>query len=439
MAVTVTSKTHAIVIGGSMAGLVTARTASNHCDRVTLIDRDHFPDKPQDRRGVPQARHAPALLLRGQHILEGLFPGLEQDLTQGGAPEVNWMRDIQLLTPYAWLQRTDFGYVSHIVSRVLLEWHIRERVLANPKPSAMLGCDVLGLTMNADKTRVTGIRYQSREPGSREKPSSIPTLPMPPAGIQRPQALKADWKVLWIALRPPHLPRSSALFEVENGQWTVTLAGACRDYPPTDEAGFLEFTRSFAAPDLYEAIKDADPTTAISGYQKTRKQFRHYEELARWPDHFIVMADAVGAFNPIYGQGMTVAAIEGQQLDKSLSQQRQRAPQGDFTGVEHQFQKQIKALTSIARLLATTEDFRYPDTEGERVEGASRWVRNYFSDMFTLLPESTAATRAVVEFQHVLKPPTVLFQPRIAARVLVHMVVHPGKQDRVPAHVPGRS
>src|SRR5436190_15650080 len=108
MDVTVTTKTHAVVIGGSMAGLVAARVASNHFDRVTIIDRDRFPDKPQDRKGVPQARHTHALLLRGQHILEEFFPGLEHDLTEAGAPEVNWMRDIQLLTPTVWLPRIDF-------------------------------------------------------------------------------------------------------------------------------------------------------------------------------------------------------------------------------------------------------------------------------------------------------------------------------------------
>jgi hypothetical protein len=139
-------------------------------------------------------------------------------------------------------------------------------------------------------------------------------------------------------------------------RWHVTLAGAGRDYPPTDEAGFLAFAKGLRAPILFDAIKDARPLTPITGYRRTESQLRHYDELQRWPDRFVVLGDALCAFNPIYGQGMSVAAEAALALDRWL-----RAPTST-----RDLQRTLARTVATPWLLATGEDFRYPTTEGGR-------------------------------------------------------------------------
>ena len=113
----------------------------------------------------------------------------------------------------------------------------------------------------------------------------------------------------------------------------MTLGGAGGDHPPTDEAGFLEFSRSLITPALYEAIKDAEPISPIYGYQRTANQLRHYERLARWPENFVALGDAACAFNPIYGQGMSVAAMGALALDEFLrAEEREAAGMTTYSG-----------------------------------------------------------------------------------------------------------
>ncbi len=84
---------HAVVIGGSMAGLFAARVLSDHFERVTIIERDHLPSGPELRNGVPQARHLHVLLARGMNIMEGLFPGLNAELDVAGSPPIHWGKE----------------------------------------------------------------------------------------------------------------------------------------------------------------------------------------------------------------------------------------------------------------------------------------------------------------------------------------------------------
>lgn len=133
-----------------------------------------------------------------------------------------------------------------------------------------------------------------------------------------PALLPSGWKTLFIYGRPPDDKRGGAIFPIQGGYWMVTLSGALRDYPPDDEAGLLAFARSLAQPDLYEAMKDAEPVTPIAVYKYSANKWRHYERTRSLPEGFIILGDAVCCFNPIYGQGMSVAALEAQALDRCL-------------------------------------------------------------------------------------------------------------------------
>jgi 2-polyprenyl-6-methoxyphenol hydroxylase-like FAD-dependent oxidoreductase len=440
-----------------MAGLLAARVLADHFERVTIVDRDRFPESPAFRKGVPQSRHAHILLVRGREILDQLFPGLKADLVAAGAPIVDFSADFRMLSVAGWVPRLESPYKLFACSRDLLEWTVRRQLAADRRVCFLQERDVTELLPNADKTGVVGVRVRGRnraegDVGGEEElrvdlvvdasgrssravgwledlgyPAPQETIINSFLGYAsrfyvRPPNLEADWKALMIAARPPANPRGGALFPLEGDRWLVTLAGAGRDYPPTEEAGFLEFARSLASPILYEAIKDAQPLSPIYGYQRTENRLLHYERMPRWPAGFVAIGDAVCAFNPIYGQGMTTAALGALTLDHLLRAQRLRQPSADLDGAAWRFQQQLAKSNQAAWLMATGEDFRYPTTEGGKRSPITRLMHWYMNRVIETVAVNNDVYMAFSATLHLLKPPASLFHPSVMGRVLRHQV-----------------
>lgn len=448
-----------IVIGGSMAGLLAARVLSDHFSDVLLLDRDHFPEDPVSRKGVPQARHAHLLLVKGRMILEALFPGLSDDLLRAGAvPPLDLSADMAWLSPVGWGPRFDSGLTTFFCSRDLLECIVRARVRALPNVRVISDCDVRELVTSAPGAAVKGVRVRQRDLTSGAPSEYAAELVVDASGRSSrapewleklgygrpeethvnaflgyasrfytpPPDFKRDWRALFYQTRPPEGTRGAALFPMERGRWLVTLAGTARDYPPTDEAGFLEFARSLSDPELYEAIRNAEPLGSISGYQRTENQWRHYERLSNWPEGFIVIGDAVCGFNPVYAQGMSVAALGAELLDKCL----QREPSPHFGRV---FQGQLARILEVPWSLATSEDFRYPSTTGGPRSLSLRFAHWYLPRLQLLTVEQRDVYMKFVQVLHLLEPPSTLLQPRFFARVLRRSLLSRRKQT-APAH-----
>jgi 2-polyprenyl-6-methoxyphenol hydroxylase-like FAD-dependent oxidoreductase len=157
------SGTHALVIGGSITGLLAARVLTNHFDSVTLVERDCIPEQLMSRQGVPQANHVHVLLTWGQRILEQLFPGLGAELTAAGAPRIDWIADWSTLGAWGWVPRFSSGLSGRTCSRNLLEWSIRHRLAQSDRLQFLEGCHVTGLLTDANQSRVTGVRLHFRE------------------------------------------------------------------------------------------------------------------------------------------------------------------------------------------------------------------------------------------------------------------------------------
>ena len=141
-----------------MTGLLAARVLSQHFDQVTIVDRDHFPDGPQVRKGVPQGQHLHVLLVKGRQILEQLFPGLDAQLVGSGVKPLEWGIDSVSLLASGWLPRFHSGLVSYAVSRPFLEWAVRCQLATDPKVRFIEGCEVSDVLASADKTRITGVK-----------------------------------------------------------------------------------------------------------------------------------------------------------------------------------------------------------------------------------------------------------------------------------------
>jgi len=235
---------------------------------------------------------------------------------------------------------------------------------------------------------------------------------------KRPDALPKNTKIINIVPLPPHIARGGLIMEIEHGECIVTLSGANKDYPPTDEAAFLEFARSFISPAIYEIICDAEPTSSIFGYQRTENRWRHYERFTRWPDGFMVSGDAACAFNPVYGQGMTTGALEAMALDTVLSEYIGQ----NSAGMTKTFQSRLAKVIETPWLMATGEDLRYPATEGGKTEWQDRLVQKYIDTFINAMPEHPEITDNFVQVMNLLKPPTSLFQPTILLKVIGSML-----------------
>jgi 2-polyprenyl-6-methoxyphenol hydroxylase-like FAD-dependent oxidoreductase len=436
----------AVVIGGSMAGLLAARVLADYVDRVTVLDRDAFPAVADHRAGVPQSHHAHALLGRGQMIIGQLFPGLLDDLRANGATIAQNAVPIVLVSPAGKLPALRQPGEFMAFSRFLLEWHVRERLRARPEIVLLEHAEVEELLANEDRSRVVGVRVRRRgTAGAAEElradmvvdasgrfsqaPAWLEALgyEAPPeeqinSGLgyasrfyQKPEGFPAEWQGIIVNGRPPHNPRAGLILPIEHDRWHVTMGGFANNPPPTDEAGFLQWARELPDPSIYEAIRVATPLSPIRGYRTPENRLRRFERMRRRPRGLIVTGDAVCAFNPIYGQGMTVSAMDAMALAECLTGQR-----GDFSpDFEQRVQQAIARTIADPWLISTGEDLRW---SGVRLSGARKrlglgLLHGYMDLVLQQATEDPIVTGAYGAVISLFAPPQALMHPRIALRV----------------------
>lgn len=216
----------------------------------------------------------------------------------------------------------------------------------------------------------------------------------------------------------PHQSRGGVLYRVEGDRWIVCLIGVGRDYPPTDEAGFLDFAQSLSHPSVYEAIKNAQPISPIYGYRRTENRLRHYERLSHFPDNFVVVGDAVCTFNPVYGQGMTVASLGALVLDQCFQQYTQHRSNPDLKDLGKHFQKKIALVNKTPWLMATSDDLRWSTTVGDKPNIMTRFLQQYIDKVIFVASKRAEVHQSFIEVIHLIKPTTIFFKPSILWQVI---------------------
>lgn len=450
---------HAIVIGGSIAGMLAARVLSDHFERVTIIDRDALRDSPEPRKGAPQTAHVHILLRRGLLIMRQLFPHLDDDLTQAGALSVNWTRDLVTFTPAGWSPRFDSEYVTRTCSRGLLEQLIRRQINVIKNITTEPRCEAIEPLVSETRSTFTGLKVHYRDRADHATAAlpadlivdasgrtskglnwiaavgyTAPTETVIDAHVgyatrvyHRPPNFNADWKSMMVRTRPPFGLRGGLIYPIENDLWIVNVAGAGDERPPTDEALFLEYIKNLAHPALYNAVKDAEPISPLYTYQRTENRLRHFERLTRWPDNFLMLGDAACAFNPTYGQGMSVAALEAQALERWLS-----ASQDTLA-----FQQELMKVVRNPWLLATNEDSRLPHATGTVPGRLDRINQRYIDEFIWMCGSDPQALEVFMGVTQMIKPPAAMFAPTLAFKVMRRMIKHVPLQgtagDPIPA------
>jgi 2-polyprenyl-6-methoxyphenol hydroxylase-like FAD-dependent oxidoreductase len=438
-----------VVIGGSLAGMLAARALSDHFDAVTLLERDRFTEAPAARKGLPQGRHAHALLERGRRALERFLPGLTGELVRAGAEPLDFTRDVAWLGPCGWYVRFPGDLRLLACTRDLIDWGVRGRVAALPNVRIQQGADVAGLIRGpGGRDCVGGVRLRSRTAddqvdwGGSEiaadlvvvadgRNSRLPDwltalgYEVPRETVinsfqgyasrlyRAPAEFASDWKGLYIQQAPPDDPRGGIVTPVEGGRWLVSLVGGDGDCPHTDEAGFLAFARSLRSPLLYEAIAQAEPLTPIAGQRATENRLRHYDRLGRFPDGVVALSDAVCAFNPVYGQGMTAAALGAEVLDHWLREELSyRGPARSRV-----FQRCLARATAAAWQLSAGADYGFRTTQGPPQGRVARLTGRYVATVMQASTRRPWVRRRLAEVLHLLRPPSALFGPGVLARL----------------------
>jgi 2-polyprenyl-6-methoxyphenol hydroxylase-like FAD-dependent oxidoreductase len=446
---------HAVVIGGSMAGLLAARVLSDRFGRVTIVERDSFPEGVENRKGVPQARHAHALLPRGFMIMARLFPGLAEDLVSGGAIASDVPAESRRYQRGGYRVRFAIGRKSLLMSRPFLEGHIRRRVRALPNVTVLEEHAVTGLLSGGATKRVSGVTVKRRVEGASGRRldadlvvdasgrGSRAAAWLEEMGYERPEEERIEIGVgyttrvyrsrpddlsgvKFVIIEPtPGRERSiGAMFRMEDERWIVTLGGWLGERAPTDEAGFVEFARNLPAPDIYNVIKDAEPLGEAVKYNFPANLRRRYERLSHVPEGYLVTGDALCSFNPIYGQGMSVAALDAETLEECLADGLEDLPR--------RFYRRVSKIVDTPWKLAAGADFAHPGVEGNKAlsTGIVNWYVGYVQRAAT---RDEAVCRAFTLVTGLLAPPSSLFHPRIALRVLRHSLVQHGKAETIPA------
>ena len=427
---------HAVVIGASMAGLLAARALSDFYDRVTVLERDAFPLADIPRKGVPQGRHAHGLLARGRSVIESFFPGWTDEVVAAGGVRGDIAGDVNWIGHGVTIKSAPSDLIGLLAARPVLEGHVRRRLLALPNVRAIEGCAVQGLIASGDNAAsgacmsrsATSNRRSKRilwsmrpgaarraRPGSRLSAMRAPwkrrsrsVSAIPRASIAAVPAISAAGLPSVIAGSDPNWRNGVVLYQTED-RWIVSIGGYFGDHAPDDEQMFAAYAGSLPTPEIHDIVAHAEPLSDFVRYRYPANLRRRYEQLTHFPRGYLVMGDAMCSFNPVYGQGMTVAAQEAVLLQQCLNSGEENLALRFFAAA--------KPAIDVPWDIAVGNDLRHPQVMGPR-PAKVRFINWYIGKLHMAARNDGRLATAFLRVANLEAPPTSLLSPAIVARVI---------------------
>lgn len=427
---------HAVVIGASMSGPLAARALSEFYAVVTVLERDAFPQSDIPRKGVPQGRHPHGLLARGRNVIENFFPGWTDEVVASGGVRGDIAGDVNWVGHGVTIKSTPSDLVGLLASRPVLEGHVRRRLMALPNVRVIEKCAVQGLIAD-DSNAITGVRVRT---GDGDEHAITADLVVDasgrgsssPAWLEGLGFVKPDEERIEIGIgyttrvyrrRPtdlggklavviagsgPNWRNGVILYQAED-RWIVAIGGYFGDHAPDDDQMFAAFAGSLPTSEIYDIVAHAEPLGDFVRYRYPANLRRRYERLARFPTGYLVFGDAICSFNPVYGQGMTVAAQEAACLRDCLEA-------GD-TDLARRFFAAAATAIDTPWDIAVGNDLRHPQVAGARSPKV-RFINWYIGKLHMAARHDAKLATAFLEVANLEAPPTQLLHPAIVMRVI---------------------
>lgn len=418
----------AVVLGASMAGLLAARVLTDAYERVIVIERDTLPTDPETRDGVPQGKHVHVLLEAGRATISDLFPGYGEELVDAGALIIDVGGELRHYDQGGYLTPPATRMEMYCASRPLLETVVRQRLSELEGVRIRDGTQFAAYETDSDADRIDGVRVRDDDGletleadlvvDATGRTSRTPKW-LAANGYGEPPVAEVKIDMVYSTIRvdrpeedrrmpftPQSAPRTrgGAAFPVEDGEWVVTLGGMHETDPPTTIDEFLPYARRLPIEDI-ETILDSHEVVSdgVEQYPFPSNRRVHYEELPRFPDGLVVLGDAIASFNPIYGQGMSVAALEALTLHETL------ASSGDGS-LGKRFAERTTDVVDIAWQMAVGSDAAFEKTSGPTPSGASMFD-TYLSRLIRRAHTDPHLSEAFYRVVGMEVAPTDLFRP----------------------------
>lgn len=417
-----------IILGAGLAGMFAAAACTGGGRTVTVLERDTLPSVPDPRAGVPQGHQPHVLLYRGLLALEQLMPGLGAALAGAGAVEID-TGDLAWLGEVGWsLYRSpQFRILS--ATRPLLEHLVLTRVRGQRGVSVLDGTRVVSVRRGGDSPWqvITGdggvhdadLVVDASGRGSRS-PTWLAEAGVGPSVISEVNAHTGYATRVYavppgriepagvVVLQRPETLAGGLALPVEGGRWLVAAVGSGEHRPPRDTEEFEAFLRGLPDPALAEVVDSGEPLSEVAVHRQTANRRYHYDRVRSWPEALVVVGDALCAFNPVYGQGVAVAACEALLLRDAL-QRGWRRDSG------RRLLRDFARLTALPWDIATSQDLRKPTSDGVPSVVAAltgRWTEEL--NRLSVHGDERAAW-ALTRVYHLMASPRVLMSPRLMA------------------------
>ncbi|WP_204357729.1 MULTISPECIES: FAD-dependent oxidoreductase [unclassified Streptomyces] len=432
---------HAVVIGGSLSGMLAAAVLAEHTT-VTIIEADALPQGPEPRRGLPQARHTHLLWSGGARAIEKILPGITDDWTAAGAFRRSLPTDLVTKTAQGWLPRHGEMQFNISCSRDLLDSVVRSRVIGLDGVTILQQSRVRGLEGTAD--RITGVRVDTAGAENRLVPAdlvvdasgrgsrsrtwleALGVSGLKEAGVdsglvyatrifEAPEGAHAAGFPIINVQSDPRVPvpgQTATIVPIEDGRWQATLSGTRGGQPTGDPEAFIPFAKGVRDPIVGELLEGRKPLTDVSVTQGTANR-RIFFEKADLPDGFFAVGDSVATFNPLYGQGMTVAA-QGLLAVRTLL----RAKGLSHPSIGREAQRAIAPQVAVAWDLATSQDILYPGATGIEPRAGAGLLNAYVDRLMTGATTKSSLTAALLQVITMNRAPSYWIRPGVVWDVL---------------------
>lgn len=434
----------AIVLGASLTGMLAAAVLADHADEVLVLERDVLPDGAAARAGLPQARHIHPLLSGGARAIESVAPGIQAAWLAEGARRIAVPARLAVLTPHGWIRRESGPSSQYqiVCTRDLLDAVARRHLLDRPRVTVRTR--VRAESLVGDQRQVGGVRARDLSTGSvadfpadlvvdatgrgSRAPYWLAELGLAPvheetvdpglvyaSRLFRAPAGGDDFPVVSLQADPREATpgRMAFLAPVERGRWHVTLAGTRGGEPTADPDRFDVFARQARHPLVADLIAGLDPLTAVHLNRSCSNRRRFFERHTAWPAGFVVLGDAVAAYNPVYGQGMSAAAQSVTALRGALRKGLAGAR------LAREVQRAVGRVVQSPWEVTTGQDILFPGATGRRPPLAARLSHGYMDRLSRTATSRPAVTRALFDVMSLSAPPTRLLRPDTALRVLL--------------------